>query len=230
MPQLGETTKRGSAVLRGSRIHDGIYRLSQASVFSRRPLLRERPPRARYPHNRNKRFGTVRFRGVWPRRSSSAAPIQRLFDDCAPSSAAAIQPVPLSVSTSTHLPERLSSLTELSLATVATTRPPLPGLDRMLAGPRMTTKTVSFFGAAAALSGKAAGWSRIDGCGAAGAVALGSSVFGVASADWVGSLLSVDEGAFADSCAVAAGGVGAAAGVGAVFGAGVTPPAATAQE
>jgi len=61
----------------------------------------------------------------------------------------------------------------------------------------------------------------MDGCGAAGAVALGSSVFGVASADWVGCLLSADEGAFADSCAVAAGGVDAAAGVGAVFGAGV---------
>src|SRR3954466_9481818 len=75
----------------------------------------------------------------------------------------------------------------------------------------------------------------MDGCGAAGAAVLGSSVFGVASADWVGCLLSADEGAFADSCAVAAGGGdpgagwgggevrggAAAAGVGAVFGAGV---------
>src|SRR3954452_19023195 len=61
----------------------------------------------------------------------------------------------------------------------------------------------------------------MDGCGAAGGAGLGSSGFCVPSAAWVGCLLSADEGAFADCCAVAAGGVDAAAGVGAVFGAGV---------
>jgi hypothetical protein len=67
-----------------------------------------------------------------------------------PSNAALIQPVPASVSTCTQFPERSSSLTVASFGAVPITRPFLPGADRMLAGPRITTRMFSFFGAAAA--------------------------------------------------------------------------------
>jgi hypothetical protein len=84
-----------------------------------------------------------------------------------------IQPFPALVSTSTQLPERLISFNCSSLAAVPTTRPFLPGSDRMFAGPRFTTMMTSFFGAAAGLSGRAAGWSRIGACRAAGGWAGG---------------------------------------------------------
>jgi hypothetical protein len=58
--------------------------------------------------------------------------------------------MPLSVSTWTHFPDRLSSLTVAFFAAFPITRPPLPGADLMLAGPRMTTNIGSFFGGVAA--------------------------------------------------------------------------------
>jgi len=64
--------------------------------------------------------------------------------------------VPFSVSTSTQLPDRLNFLTAASFAAVPMMRPLLPGVDRIFAGPRVTTKMVSTFGAAADGSGMAA--------------------------------------------------------------------------